>query len=350
MRIVVPVLFWIFLFPVVVFSAGNGETSERVPFDIPLDLMKPKGPHAEPSLVAMIPKESPLTVHRIALGELLFSDSRLSRNRSLACISCHRPETSFTAPIVTARRRNPPVIFNRLFSQRQFWNARAESLEDQIRLTMRESSEMDFSGAEAILRLNQDPELRKKFREVFGRDHIRETELYQVLASFVRSIVSYDSKFDRVSRSEPGVKLTELEEQGRGLFFEKFKCSVCHSGPNFTNERLSPPCYPQFGQAPVASSSNPRLKRRFNQEIKTPTLRGLAKSAPYFHNGSLSTVDETIEFYDRSGPPPLDFADADLFQVPITEISATQVLQLKAFLGTLNGRVEYGHPRKQIEN
>lgn len=344
MRFLAPVLISALFLPAALQAAGSLEIQERVPFALPSDLMAPIGAHAKPALEIQIPAGSPLTLHRIALGEILFSDTRLSRGRSLACISCHHPETSFSAPLVTSRRRNPPVIFNRLFSEKQFWNARAGNLEEQIKLTMRESSEMDFSGAEAVKRLNQDSVLRKKFREVFGRDRIQEQELYQVLASFVRSIVSYDSKFDRVSRKEPGVQLSEIEEKGRVLFFEKFKCSVCHSGANFTNERLSPPCYPQFGQAPVASS----VKRRFNQVIKTPTLRGLAGSAPYFHNGSLSTVDETIEFYDRSGPPPLDFVEAELFQVPITEISQSEVAELKAFLGTLNGQIEYGHPRKRV--
>lgn len=320
----------------------------NVPFELPVDLIEPHGPHASSKLQIFLPDHSQLTTARISLGELLFVDTRLSGNQSMACITCHRPETSFTSSIVTDANRNPPVIFNRLFSERQFWNARAATLEDQIRHTMSAASEMNSNGAKAAARLQKDPKMVGYFRDAFGTKRIEEKDVYRALASFVRSIVSYDSKFDRANRGgEPSVSLSEIEIQGQHLFFEKYKCSVCHSGPNFTNEMMSPPCYPQFGQKPAVASGP---KRRFTQEFKTPSLRGLAKSSPYFHNGSLETIDQTIEFYDRSGPPPMDFVNADLFQVPINEISKSEVDQLRAFLNTLNGRIEYGFPRKTVEN
>lgn len=321
-----------------------------VPFPIPADLLSPHGAHANPPLEVVIPPDSPLTISRIELGELLFSDRRLSRDQSMACVDCHRPELSFTSPVVTARLRNPPVIFNRLFSHRQFWNARAGNLEDQIRMTMAEPVEMNLPGPEAVKRLRKDTELVTRFRLAFGTSSIEEEDLYRALASFVRSIISYDSKFDQSQRPNSKIHLTEIEEKGRKLFFEKYKCSVCHSGPNFTNEILSPPCYPQFGQASSRPLQNAqtKTKRRFNLEVKTPSLRELSGSSPYFHNGGLTTIEETIEFYDRSGPPPADFLNAELFQVPINEIGKDEVQQLKAFLGTLNGRIEYGHPRKSV--
>lgn len=325
-----------FLVSSVVFGSNSKATRPEVPFAIPSDLL---------TLEVYIPKDSPLTTHRIALGELLFSDRRLSRDKTRACVDCHRPESSFTAPIITARNRNPPVIFNRLFSRRQFWDSRADHLEEQIKLTIRETSEMNFSGTEAVKRLNADSDLKAEIQNAFGRKTLQEADLYRALASFVRSIVSFDSKFDQVSRKESGIQFSELEEKGRVLFFEKFKCAVCHSGTGFTNERLSPPCYPQFGQTAASPSG---VKRKFHQMFKTPTLRGLSKSGPYFHNGGLSTLEETIEFYDRSGPPPLDFIDAELFQVPIAEISRLEITQLKAFLETLNGTIEYGFPRKKV--
>lgn len=316
-----------------------------VPFELPADLVAPTGPHSQPSLKISVPADSPLTTSRIALGELLFSDKRLSRDQSLACIGCHQVENSFTSSIVTGNR-NPPVIFNRLFSEKQFWNARADSLEEQVRQTMNAPLEMNLSGKAAIARLRRDPKLVERFQKTFGKSGIEESDLYRALASFVRSIVSYDSKYDRSNRTGvTSVELSEIEEKGRQLFFEKFKCSVCHSGPNFTNEILSPPCYPQFGQAVEPASTK---RQPFNREFKTPSLRGLAKSAPYFHDGSLAKIEETIEFYDRSGPPPMHFLKAELFQVPISSISNVEIERLKAFLGTLNGRIEYGHPRKSV--
>ncbi len=320
---------------------------QQLPFALPTDLVAAAGPHSKPELKVFIPDDNPLTASRIALGELLFSDKRLSRHNTLACISCHQPENSFASSLVTGRKKNPPVIFNRLFSRKQFWDARAEGLEEQVRQTMTEPTEMNLSGKEAVTRLRKDPNLVGQFHKIFGKTQIVEEDLYRVLASFVRSIVTYDSKFDRANRKMPSAELTYLEEHGRELFFEKYKCSTCHSGPNFTNEILSPPCYPQFGQAVKPAST---VRQPFNQQFKTPSLRGLAKSAPYFHNGSLAEIGETILFYDRSGSPPMNFSNAELFQVPINKIAGAEVEQLKAFLGTLNGRIEYGYPRKSIGN
>lgn len=316
-------------------NIGSAVKLEGVPFPLPPELAK---------LNPQIPPDSPLTEERIALGEKLFSDTRLSRDQSMSCMGCHQPALSFTAPIVTGRLRNPPVIFNRLFSSHQFWNRRASSLEDQIAKTMEEPVEMNFPGKEAVARLNRDRKLVAEFASVFGNKEIREADLYRALASYVRSIVSSNSKFDRYTAGNLA-ELNEIELQGKQLFFEKLKCATCHSGPNFTNEILSPPCYPQFGQQIGKKSKSPR---KFNQEFKTPSLRNLGASAPYFHNGSLDTIEQTIEFYDKSGPPPLDFINAELFQVPINNISKSDVQALRAFLNTLNGDLEYGHPRKKI--
>lgn len=306
-----------------------------VPFALPQEFAR---------LNVQVPADSPLTNERIALGEKLFADTRLSRDLSMSCMGCHQPSLSFSAPLVTGRKRNPPVIFNRLLSTRQFWDARAVSLEDQIAKTMQEPVEMNFPGKEAARRLNKDSNLVAEFKSVFGTTGIQEADIYRALASYVRSIVSYNSRYDQFQNGNKKA-LNDLELEGRSLFFEKLKCATCHSGPNFTNEILSPPCYPQFGQKSVSKSSHPR---RFNQEFKTPSLRNLSRSAPYFHNGGLDTIEQTIEFYDKSGPPPMDFVNAELFQVPINNISKSDLVALKAFLLTLDGDLEHGYPRKLV--
>jgi len=237
-----------------------------------------------------VPEHNPLTAQKIEAGRQLFFDRRLSRDGSIACASCHDPERAYSdgrsiAVGVFGRkgRRNAPALLNRGYGRLFFWDGRAASLEEQVLKPIEDPNEMDLPLSEAS-----------------ARTGLSERELSQALASFVRSILSGDSPFDRFLNGDRHA-LTAGQQAGLQIFRGKANCIACHVGPSFTDERLH-----NTGVAwrdgrlgdPGAGGG----------EFKTPTLREVARTAPYMHDGSLDTLEEVIEYYDRGGNrnPSLD--------------------------------------------
>jgi cytochrome c peroxidase len=266
-------------------------------------------------LYVPVPETNPVTEEKIALGRRLFGDTRLSRDGTVACTSCHDPARAFTkpeavSPGVFARRgrRNSPTIVNRAWGRAFFWDGRAATLEQQVLMPIEDPNEMDLPLAEASRRVGMPAD-----------------ELSRALASYVRSVMSGNSPFDRYVSGERDV-LSPEEQNGLRLFRGRGNCTVCHVGPNFTDERLhntgvawapaaasstSPGAFLDEGGAAV--SGRPSDMGAF----KTPTLREVARTSPYMHDGSLATLEEVVAFYNRGGRPnpnldpemqPLDFS------------------------------------------
>lgn len=289
---------------------------------------------------------------KVALGESLFFDPRLSLDRTVSCGSCHVPLYGFASPYrvtpgVFGREgdRNAPATVNRGIGQRQFWDARASSLEDQLNQTLRNHSEMDMSDEVLSTRIQEDPKLVESFMRVFASGAMA-SNAKAALVAFVQSIEAYDSDYDRYVSGELSA-LNDKALAGKELFFNKYKCSVCHSGSNFTNEKLSPPCYP-FIESPLMAKVA-KNTRQLGQLFKTPTLRNVEVTGPYLHNGKLKKLRHAIEFYENTGPVPDEFVGHEDFQVPVVKFQPGEVEQLEAFLRTLTGRVRYGSPLKEID-
>jgi len=270
-----------------------------------------------------VPEENPLTTEKIELGRRLFFDRRLSRDGSVACSSCHDPERAFSdgraiAAGVFGRlgRRNAPVIVNRGYGRLFFWDGRAASLEEQVLRPIQDPNEMDLSLAEASARVGLPAE-----------------EISRTLASFVRSILSGDSPFDRFINGDRSA-LTPEQQLGLQVFRGKGNCAACHVGPNLSDERLH-----NTGVAwrdgkltdPGAGQGN----------FKTPTLREVARTAPYMHDGSLATLEEVVEFYDRGGRPNLNL-DSEIRPL---RFSPAEKQHLVALLRAFSGHVTEGQNR-----
>jgi cytochrome c peroxidase len=230
-----------------------------------------------------VPEYNPLTAEQIEAGRRLFFDRRLSRDGSIACSSCHDPERAYSddrsiAVGVFGRkgRRNAPALINRGYGRLFFWDGRAASLEEQVIKPIEDPNEMDLPLSEASARIG-----------------LSEREISQALASFVRSILSGDSPFDRFFNGDRNA-LTPAQQAGLRLFREKANCIACHVGPNFTDERLHNTGVAwRDGRLGDAGAGH--------GEFKTPTLREVARTAPYMHDGSLGTLEDVIEYYDRGG-------------------------------------------------
>ena len=236
-----------------------------------------------------VPEDNPLTSEKIELGRRLFSDRRLSRDGSISCSTCHDPKRSFfddraVAVGVFGRkgRRNSPALINRGYGRSFFWDGRAATLEEQV-LKPIEDHEMDLPISEAAARVGLTPD-----------------EISRALASFVRSILSGDSPFDRFVNGNR-TALSPDQQAGLALFRGKANCVSCHVGPNFTDERLH--------NTGVAWRDGKFTDTGAgNGDFKTPTLREVARTAPYMHDGSVATLEDVIEYYDRGGNrnPALD--------------------------------------------
>jgi cytochrome c peroxidase len=290
------------------------------------------------------PPDNPLTPAKIALGRRLFEDRRLSRDGSLACAGCHQRRRAFTdgRPVAVGvggrtGARNAPTLINRGYGTSFFWDGRAPTLEAQVLQPLLDMREM-ASTREAVLdRLRRDRVYRREFRAVFGRDPEWD-DVGRALASYVRSIRSGDSPYDRY-RSGVTSALTAEQQRGMRIFLGRGNCWSCHAGASLTDERFHNTGV-AFARGAAADEGRAFVTRRPADRgaFKTPTLREVARTAPYMHDGSLPTLDEVVEYYNRGGNvnPGLDR------EIRPLDLAVDERRALVAFLRALSGSVEDG--------
>lgn len=291
-----------------------------------------------------VPEDNPLTPAKIALGRRLFFDRRLSRNQSMSCSSCHRPGHGFAdhasrSPGVRKlpARRHTPTLLNRAYGGPQFWDGRASSLESQVLQPIADSLEMDLPLAEAVRRLARSRSYGRAFDRVFGAAPSA-GNLARALATYVRTLRSGNSPVDRFREGERST-LSAPAQRGMRLFLGRANCFACHSGANFTDER--------FHNTGVGLGSGDPGRFAVTGDsadlgaFKTPTLRDVARTAPYMHDGSLSTLLQVIEFYDRGGRAA---AGLDPEIKPLG-LSRSEKLDVVRFLEALTGGKAAKSPR-----
>ncbi|MEX2261347.1 MAG: cytochrome c peroxidase [Bryobacteraceae bacterium] len=285
------------------------------------------------------PEDNPLTPEKAALGRKLFFDTRLSRDNSLSCASCHDPKRAFTdgRPVavgVFGRKgnRRVPTLLNRAYGKAFFWDGRAATLEEQVVLPIVNEKEMDLTMDEAVTRVREG--YGEAFQRVFGRP-ANADDLARALATYVRTILSGDSPYDRYVGGDREA-LSEEARTGLRLFRGKANCVVCHLGPNLTDER--------FHNTGIGGLDDPGRYAITKQEpdrgaFKTPTLREAAGTGPYMHNGSIATLEKVIEEYDKGGKasPSLD---PEMRPLKLTDAEKKALL---AFLKALSGKIREGN-------
>jgi cytochrome c peroxidase len=267
-----------------------------------------------------VPESNPLTPAKLTLGRRLFFDKRLSRDGTVACASCHDPKLAFSDGRTLARgiggaegTRNSSAIVNRGYGAMFFWDGRAKSLEQQ--------------ALEPIL---NPKELALTQAELERRTKMKAAEVTAALASYVRTIRSGDSRFDRYAAGQTKA-LSDLEKAGLVVFRGKGHCNTCHVGPNFTDER--------FHNTGVAWRDGVLLDIGAGMgDFKTPTLREVGRTAPYMHDGSLATLEDVVEFYSLGGRANPDL-DAEIRP---RNFSSEEKRALVAFLRALSGTVREG--------
>jgi len=291
-----------------------------------------------------IPESNPLTAEKISLGRKLFFDPLLSRDHTVSCATCHDPKLGFTdgEPVavgVSGQKgtRRTPRLINRGYGKLFFWDGRAPTLEDQVLQPIRNPIEMAVSLDEVVARLEADAAYKTAFHDAFGRSPGVEG-LQRALASYVRTIVSGNSPYDRFVAGKPDA-LTPAQRRGLEIFRGKGNCAVCHLGPNLTDEEFH---NTGVGWKDGASGDVGRAKTSGDAAdmgaFKTPTLREVAAGGPYMHDGSLGTLADVIEFYDKGGERNPHLSR----EMQRLDLAAPEKADLLEFLKALSGEVREG--------
>ncbi|PIW26535.1 MAG: cytochrome B6 [Rhodospirillales bacterium CG15_BIG_FIL_POST_REV_8_21_14_020_66_15] len=294
-------------------------------------------PLADQEPIRPIPREIMLDPGKVALGKKLFHDTRLSRDNTVACANCHDVSDDGADGLERSvgiggaqTRLNAPTVFNSGFNFVQFWNGRAATLEDQIEGPIHAPNEMATSWPEIIAKLNRDSGMVSDFAAIYGGP-IQSAAIKDAIATYERSLITPDSRFDRFLRGDE-TAITATERAGYELF-KNYRCVACHQGVNVGGN-----LYAKIGvvgnyladRGGVTDADLGRFnvtgRERDRQVFKVPSLRNVALTAPYFHDGSVKTLRSAVVFMAKYqlGRP----------------ISKEDVELIVAFLETLTGEYQ----------
>lgn len=280
------------------------------------------------------PQSNPYSAEKAQLGKMLFFDQRLSVHFNMSCATCHNPSLGWEDGVPGAfggqgvnLSRNSPTTLNMAWSDKFFWDGRADTLEDQILGPVESPNEMDLPIEQAVDRFSKVEGYRKAFNNVFS-DGITAKNIQKAIATFERTLVSGTAPFDRwVEGDEQAISYQAKE--GFLLFNGKAQCSACHTGWNFTDNK--------FHDIGVASDDIGRMevtkREQDKHAFKTPTLRNIIQRAPFMHNGSMPDLDRVLVHYISGGVQRPSLSDK-MQSVPLT---GAEIEQLKAFLLSLTG-------------
>lgn len=307
-----------------------------------------------------IPPDNPPTVETIALGRKLFYDTKLSRDNSLSCASCHNPQMGFTDGLQFSHGvggqigvRNAPTIANAAYMPFQFWDGRAISLEEQAAGPISNPIEMDQPHNASVAKLNDDPSYKPLFLKAFGPGGVTLTRVEKALASFERTVLSGDSAFDRYQFGGDKTALTTAQIRGLAIFLDPTRgnCAACHTIEAkyalFTDGKFH-----NIGEG-VGEDGQFNDVGRFHMTkvatdkgaFKTPTLRNVANTSPYMHNGSLKTLAEVVDFYAGGGNSN-PYLDKEMRKIKLTGPDRADLVE---FLKSLTGKMppDVGPPEKE---
>lgn len=317
-------------------------------------------------------KENPLTRAKIELGRQLYFDTRLSADNTVSCASCHHPQEGYSRHTPTGvgianqkGGRNSPVSYNRILSDAQFWDGRAASLEDQAVGPIQNPIEMGNSHEDAVKTLKGIPGYKMQFEKIFPDSGITIDNVGKAIASFERVLVTGPSQYDyneaygRFARldaedlkdletDDPEIyqeyvslksiveqnPMSESAQRGQELFFSKrIGCSACHVGANLADEQYHNLGIGMDVKDPDLGRYVVTKEEKDKGAFKTPTVRNVALSAPYMHDGSLATLEEVVEHYNKGGTPNKWLSN----KIPALKLTPQEKIDLVEFMRACTG-------------
>lgn len=299
-----------------------------------------------------LPADNPLTKAGVQLGRMLFYEKALSKNGSQACADCHRQSDSFSDSLkfsigvekLPGKRQAMPIFNLAWHYNGMFWDGRSPTVRDQALKPIQDPLEMNETLQNVVQKLSKDKKYTNQFIRAFGDELITPERIGLAIEQFEFTMISNNSKFDRWKRGE--VQLTAEEERGRSLFFSEFnpgssvkgaECFHCHGNHNFTNDEFM-----NNGldiESGIVDEGRSKVTGALadNGKFKVPSLRNIAQSFPYMHDGRFKTLEEVIDHYN-TGVKPSNSVDILLqynLQPGGLKLNATDKSDLVAFLKTL---------------
>lgn len=281
-----------------------------------------------------------------ALGKKLFNDKRLSKNNTMSCATCHHKDKAFTDELATfpKQKRNTPTLTYATFQKAFFYDGRSGGLEGQIVNVVTNPDEFHSNLNDLENFVKKDTSYAKQFNDLYGKTNNRVVR--NAIATYIRSLNKFNSKFDENINGKENT-LTQEEVNGFNLFMGKAKCATCHFPPTFNG--TVPPNFSdtEFEAIGVPNSKQNALSEDlgrydlFKTEerkhfFKTPTIRNIAKTAPYMHNGTYKTLDEVMEFYNNGGGIGLGFTlEHQTLPADSLQLSKKEIANVIAFMKTL---------------
>lgn len=357
-------------------KTGSSKPATIPPVPVPGHLAEPRSLEqvGVPVLQTMaeIPADNPQSPEKIVLGKKLFFEARLSADGTVACATCHNPERAFTdgkAASVGFKgrvgQRNAPTILNALYNKAQFWDGRAKTLEEQATLPIVNPSEMGQASMEAAaVAIASIPEYMEAFKKVFGREP-NGPDIGRALASYERTLIAFNSPFDRFIAGDASA-IDDASKRGWTIFNTRGRCNLCHASVNadvayFTDfdfhnigigiirHRVVPLArkaerlikkgdLPAVDKAAIQSDMSVLgrfLITRKEQDMasfKTPNLRNVLVTAPYFHDGSQETLWDVVDHYNKGDGLKNPWLDDDMQPLALTD---RDIADLVAFLASL---------------
>jgi cytochrome c peroxidase len=298
------------------------------------DLREMKAKYQRPATISF-PAENKYTKERAELGRTLFFDPRLSSSQIMSCATCHNPAMSWGDGLPKAvghgmqqLGRRTPTILNLADAERLFWDGRAESLEQQALGPIEAPGEMNLPLPKALEILRGIAGYRTMFELAYPGEGITAATLGKAIATFERTVVSGDAPFDEwIAGREDAI--SESAKRGFVVFNTKGNCAKCHTGWNFTDHSFH-----DLGMKDDDLGRGKLLPRleRMQHAFKTPTLRNVVDRRPYMHDGSLATLEQVIDYYDRGGDAKRPGLAPEIKTLALT---AAEKQDLVAFMRTL---------------
>lgn len=322
------------------FAAENSSKAAQQVASVPRgedpQLAKLKAAYKRPQSIPFS-ADNPYSPQKVALGKLLYFDTRLSGSNLLSCASCHNPGFGWGdgQPLgighgMNVLARRTPTVMNGAWGELFFWDGRADSLEEQALGPIQAAGEMNQNLDALVQELSQIEGYRKRFEEAFPGEGITSANIAKAIATYERTIISSRAPFDEwVDGNEAAI--SDSAKRGFVLFNNKAKCAQCHNSWRFTDD--------SFHDVGLPDTSDPGRARqlpdieKMQHAFKTPGLRDLDRRAPYMHNGSMATLEEVVDHYIRGGEQRPSLSE----EMKPVALSSEERADLLEFLGTLTG-------------
>ena len=287
-----------------------------------------------------VPEDNPMTAEKVELGKLLYFDTRLSKDGTVACATCHDPQLAWTEHEATSTGidgqvggANSPTVINAAYATAQFWDGRAASLEEQALGPIENPIEMGHKLKDLVPELNNIAGYKERFQSVFGTD-VTSEGIAQAIAAFERTVLSGNSPYDKFQAGDENA-LNEAQKAGMQLF-EDAGCSTCHTPPLMSNYRYYNAGVGMDKEPPDEGRKAVTGKESDLGKFRAPSLREVANTGPYFHDGSGATLDAAVALMAGGGADNPNLS-AMIKGVGSKELSEQDRANLVEFLKSLSG-------------